>query len=102
MYFRGQYGQYASPLYYSMCFPLKILTKSTDLYFDACPSYLYLPFVRDPIYKLHQDNPYHKFKFLIIIRDPIDRAISNIKAEISYTKMIQQFDLGATRNSECC
>eukprot|EP01083_Nonionella_stella_P160935 526553_1 len=94
MYFRGLYGQYAHPSYYSMCFPLKWFSHPESLYFEACPSLLFLPFVRDRIYKLHQQHPHHLFKFIIMVRDPVDRAISAAKTEALYRESIFTLDKG--------
>eukprot|EP01084_Bolivina_argentea_P078722 142879_1 len=98
LYFKGVYDSYMLPKYYSMCFPLKITDflynkwkQTQTLYFDTSPSYLFLPFVRDRILKLHQNNPFHLLKFIVIVRDPKDRAISNMRWELNFEKFFKSY-----------
>ena len=105
-YFRGIYDSYINPKYYPMCFGLKnfyfiqvlrnfinCITKNNQsrtntytnkLCFDACPNYLFLPFARDRICEFQNKFSNKRMKFLIVVRDPIDRSISNCKAELTY------------------
>ena len=56
---------------YHLCFPLKIEVKSKTQFFEASPSYLIHPKVAERLYNY---NP--KLKFIVILREPVERAIS--------------------------
>ena len=117
-YFRGIYDSYMLPQYYSMCFGFKELfyiqyilnlfsfksvkqnINKQQLWFDACPNYLFLPFVRDRINYIYSNlESNKKIKFIIMVRDPIDRAVSNYKAELTYQMDLQSdyIDLGGMK-----
>ena len=98
---------------YKMCFPLRnkycnltdILTGGTwgnnnnnnntsniikdKLCFDASPSYLYIPYIRDLIYKLHlKTNSLDQVKFIIMLRDPVDRFRSQLNSGSKISAML--------------
>ena len=100
---------------YKMFFPLKNLNsiilnwfenksksglKHNKLCFDASPSCLCLPFIRDFIYKIHSsNNTLNKVKFIVLLREPISRFKSSVKNCCHVNQLFGSF--GLKRNINC-
>ena len=110
MYFRGFFG-FLNIHLYKMFFPLKWnLSNNSNsnnyniqkkLCFDACPSYLYLPYIRDLLYQVSlnkQKTENKNSKFIVLLRNPIERFKSNINREAFISNAIEPLGLTKSLN----
>ena len=93
LYFRGILGTFNIYLY-KIFFPLKNngnINSNNRLCFEACTSYLFLPFVRDILWSIHcntNKNDSKNVKFIVLLRNPIKRLLSNINSERLYVSTL--------------
>ena len=60
----------------------------SDMCFDGCPSYACTPWVRDMIHELHsRSNSTKDVKFIVLLRDPIERIESGIGMKVHWNEM---------------